>query len=65
MSDFGKLEPAMQRRYQLCRQQRRPVYVALAGADQDLAASEIDVLHPQPQAFHQAHAGPIPDFDSF
>jgi hypothetical protein len=38
---------------------RDPVLAALAVANQHLAPLELDILHPQAQAFQQAHAGAV------
>ena len=40
-------------------QHRHPVLGALAVADHDLSKAEIQVLDPQPYAFHQAHSGAV------
>jgi hypothetical protein len=40
-------------------QHRHPVLEALVVPHQDLAALEIDILHPQAQAFHDAQAGAV------
>lgn len=41
------------------RQHRHPVLGPLAVADEDFAALEIHILHPQPHARHEAHAGAV------
>ena len=41
------------------RQHRHPILVALAVADEDLAARELDVLHAQPHRLHDAQSGAV------
>jgi hypothetical protein len=50
---------AYQRLAQPPRQGHPAVLAALAVAHHDLVAVEIDVLDPQPHAFHQAHPGAV------
>ena len=40
-------------------QHRHAVLAALAVAHRDLPRGEIDILHPQPHALHQAHSGTV------
>ena len=53
------LEMLAQGRRHARRQHRHAILEALAVAHQDFAAFEPHVLHPQPQAFHDAQAGAI------
>src|SRR5262245_12778685 len=41
-----------------------PIPIALAGADDDLVAIEIDVLHPEPKALEEAEPAPVEQGDS-
>ncbi|OGI61343.1 MAG: hypothetical protein A2W18_12400 [Candidatus Muproteobacteria bacterium RBG_16_60_9] len=67
MPRFAVLRPqqlhARQMFAQLLRQYRRhhghTILVALALAHQYFVALEVNILHPQPHAFHQAHAGAV------
>lgn len=54
---LGKL--LLKRRKQVLRQHRDAVLAALAVADQQLAALELDVLDAQAQPFKQANAGAV------
>ncbi len=45
------------------RQDGDAVLVALAGADQDLAAFQVKILDAQAQAFEQSHAGAVEQLD--
>ena len=53
------LDFQLQRFHQAARQDRAPILAALAVAHRDFPAREIDVLHPQAQALHQAHPGAV------
>jgi hypothetical protein len=46
-------------RYQRLRQHRYAILRPLAVANQNLAPLEIEILHPQANAFHQAHAAAV------
>jgi len=41
------------------RQERNPVFVALASAHDDLARRELDVLYPQPRALEESESGAV------
>ena len=53
------LQMRLQRLRHLSGQHSHAILAALAVADQDLAALEFHVLHPQPHALHQPHAGAV------
>src|SRR4030095_15324572 len=59
MQPAHALELRIEAAHDASRQHRHAILEALAIANHDFAAREIDVLRAQPDAFHDAHAGAL------